>query len=97
MKLEMEFRHHAYLMFKEILHNIVKHSAASEVAIEISAKEGRLMMKVTDNGRGFDSTQVVEGVGLKSLRERARKIGGELTIRSGFGQGTSVYLAARIT
>jgi signal transduction histidine kinase len=94
--LDMEFRRHVLLMYKEILHNILKHAQATRVDITIEEDDGRLMLTVVDNGVGFDSSQTFSGNGLRNLRSRAEKVGGSLEIRSVRGKGSSFILNAKI-
>ena len=53
--LTAEVRHNLFLAFKEALHNVVKHAAATEVRITLTPAEGSFVWEVEDNGRGFDS------------------------------------------
>ena len=50
-----EKRHNLFLAFKEALHNVVKHSAANEVRVELKLEAAQLAIRVADNGRGFDA------------------------------------------
>ena len=94
--LEMEFKRHVFLIFKEILHNIVKHAEATSVDVEMELNEEILHLCVKDNGVGFDASAKTEGHGICSLRSRAETIGGTLTIESMPGSGTTVRFKARI-
>lgn len=86
-----EQRRNIYLCFKESLHNIVKHAAASTVMVKIIIKD-RLYISIQDNGRGFDPDQVGRfGNGLKNIAERMESIGGTFSI-SKEGGGTTVCL-----
>ncbi|MBN1427855.1 MAG: sensor histidine kinase [Anaerolineae bacterium] len=75
---------------QEALHNIRKHAHARSVNITLSYMPDILALDVADDGRGFDITSERRGFGLKSMRERAQDLGGELTIESGPGQGTKI-------
>ena len=48
-----EVRHNLFLAFKEALHNVVKHAAATEVRVELKLEQSKLMLLVADNGCGF--------------------------------------------
>jgi signal transduction histidine kinase len=91
-RLTTEVRHHVFLMFKEILNNIVRHAGATVVCIEVSIAARRLDMVVSDNGRGFDPRST-EGQGLRSLERRTSSLGGSLTVTSSPGNGTRVALS----
>ncbi|HTI72662.1 MAG TPA: two-component regulator propeller domain-containing protein, partial [Candidatus Limnocylindria bacterium] len=91
-------RHHLLLVFKESLRNVVTHSQAKNVAVEIGIEPTgdilRLRVTVRDDGKGFDP-QKLSGKrnGLTNMRERASQVGGEVTVKSSPGQGTEVVLA----
>src|SRR5262249_51616832 len=96
-RLPLELRRNLFPAFKEILHNVARHSRASRVDISITLGPRQLEMQVIDNGAGFDQTQVGGGNGLKNLRRRAADLGGTLEIQSQTGQGTRVRLIAPLT
>ena len=83
-----------YRICQECLTNISKHAGATEVSITIKENDGLISLVLEDNGAGFDLTQVVgrrdagRGMGLATLNERARMLGGTLKIRSQPGSGT---------
>jgi signal transduction histidine kinase len=81
------------LMFKETLHNITRHSAATSVDIRLEQANGRLTLAVRDNGRGFDAPAPNgAGMGLTNLHRRAAKHGGSVHIASAPAQGTTVSI-----
>jgi signal transduction histidine kinase len=81
----------AYRIAQESLHNVIKHSLATEVRVILVSTADGLTLEVADNGRGFDSAGDFPGhLGLHSMRERAEKFGGLLTISSQPGAGTRV-------
>jgi signal transduction histidine kinase/streptogramin lyase len=94
--LDMEFKRHVFMMFKEILHNIVRHAAASHVEIRCDIERKRLRLCVRDNGCGFDPAVKHGGRGLHSLQSRASTIGGKLSIQSAPHKGTEICLEADI-
>lgn len=73
---------------QEALANVSRHAAATEVGVLLRVDGGGARLEVRDDGRGFDPG-AVSGSGLAGMRERARFIGGELTVRSG-AAGTEV-------
>ena len=91
-RLDMTFRRNVLLAFKEILHNVRKHADASRVSVRVARDEGQLLIRVSDDGRGFDETPGTNGHGLKSLRDRADRLGGHLSIETAPGSGTTVLL-----
>jgi signal transduction histidine kinase len=82
----------AYFLVGEALANALKHSAAAEIAVHLEVREGWLAVEVRDDGRGFavgDPGRAPSG-GLLHMQDRARSFGGELTITSQAGAGTTV-------
>ena len=75
---------------QEALNNVVKHSGATEARVWLSRAHDTLVLQVEDAGRGFDTTAHDGGLGLVSMHERLRSIGGEMTVRSSPGHGTTI-------
>jgi ligand-binding sensor domain-containing protein len=95
--LSLAFRRNVPPLFKETLHNLLKHAHATAVSITVSRRENEFQFSVRDNGVGFDATQKSSGNGLKNLKRRAAEIGGRIEIESRVGDGTGVTLTAPIT
>jgi len=75
-----EIRRQIYLSVKEALHNIIKHSGASEVHLTISCNQ-KLVIILADNGKGIDPGKINNGGnGLKNMQKRMQDINGTLTI-----------------
>jgi ligand-binding sensor domain-containing protein/signal transduction histidine kinase len=89
-KLPLGLRKDFYLIFKEALNNLSKHSACQVVNISIVLTHKWLEMTVTDDGKGFDETAVRPGNGLANLRARATNLGGKIEITSKIGAGTTL-------
>jgi signal transduction histidine kinase len=87
---------HIYRIVQESLHNIVKHANATQVRVTVERGASAIQITVRDNGHGFDAEPgdaagpTDRGFGLMSIRERARILGGEVAVRSGKGQGTTI-------
>lgn len=79
----------AYFVVAESLANSLKYAGATELSIELTRLNGSLLASVTDDGVGFDPPPPRNG-GLASLDERLRALGGELTVTSVRGGGTTV-------
>jgi PAS domain S-box-containing protein len=75
---------------QEALNNVTKHSGASRVFLNAIQTGERLTLTVRDTGVGFDSAHDVSGIGLASMRERLRIVGGKLFVQSHPGGGTEV-------
>lgn len=86
-------RRHIFLFFKEALANIARHSSAKTVELSLHpATDGFFKLIIADDGCGFDPATVNRGVGLNSLRERARAIGGTCVIETSPARGTRITL-----
>jgi signal transduction histidine kinase len=86
-----------YLIAREAVGNAIKHSAANEVQVRLWTHDGRVELSISDDGNGFDQGAIPPGhFGLTLIRERAEALSGELDIRSGFGQGTTVSVRAPV-
>jgi signal transduction histidine kinase len=92
--LDAEHRRQVYLIFKEAINNVLRHSGATEVRIGLRVARGRLDLKVADNGCGIGSIKA--GNGLASMGLRAQRFGGELEVRSGPGEGTTIRLTVAL-
>ncbi len=75
---------------QEALNNVLKHAAATAVTVQLQRKDGMVSLTVSDNGRGFIHAEAIEGIGLSSMQERARQLGGTLIIASQPQQGTTI-------
>ncbi len=89
---DLNKRRHVFLIFKEILNNIVKHSGSTEANILLSAESEKFILTVSDNGKGFVESEIVPGEGLKNLRNRAEQAGAQISIESNSGIGTKITL-----
>jgi signal transduction histidine kinase len=85
--------HHTIQALREILSNIVRHSEATHVEVELNGEGNFLVLKVHDNGVGFDDGTSY-GRGLRNLATRAHDLGGECIIESSVESGTLVTWTA---
>jgi two-component sensor histidine kinase len=90
--LSMDARKNAYLIYKEAINNIVKHSKATKAEVRISEANNQILIEVSDNGIGFDQNQATEGNGLHNFEQRAEDNEMKLNIDSMQGKGTKVML-----
>ncbi|MHC5348465.1 HAMP domain-containing sensor histidine kinase [Metapseudomonas furukawaii] len=86
-----ETKAHLYRLLQEALTNVVRHAGASQVRVRLRAGRGRLRVMVRDDGRGAECLGA-GGIGLRSMRERARCLGGELRVLTRPGAGLSLSL-----
>jgi signal transduction histidine kinase len=83
---------------QEALMNVVKHAEATEAAVSLDCLDGRVVLRVSDDGRGFDPVQVLRSMGrdhfgLIAIRERVLMEGGECDVRSRPGGGTEIRVS----
>ena len=79
-----------YRVAQETLHNIITHSHATTVQVELTSRHGRILLTIIDDGVGFDVNHEGSGLGLVSMRERIRAIGGSIHISSFRKAGTLI-------
>ena len=85
-----------YRIVQEALTNVAKHSQCSHVSVVAEKHHGHLILLVEDNGCGFGVDEIINGpftdmrLGIDGMRERAGLAGGDLTIESEIGAGTTV-------
>jgi signal transduction histidine kinase/sugar lactone lactonase YvrE len=97
LKLSLELRRNLPPVFKEALHNILKHAHARQVDIRLACQDGKLILEIQDDGVGFDSGAAASGNGLKNFQNRAAEMQARLIVQSQPGRGTTVRLTAPIT
>ena len=78
---------------QESVTNALRHSHATRIAIELSFDADAVRLTITDNGAGFCVRHAADGMGLGGMRDRARRLGGELIIDSDIGRGTEVRVS----
>jgi signal transduction histidine kinase len=96
--LTAQFRHHLFLTCKEALHNVVKHARATDVSVQIEARDETLIVSITDNGVGLpaDLGETSHRNGLKTMRSRMQSLGGTLEIAAAADRGTVVTLVVTL-
>lgn len=85
-----------FRIFQESLTNIARHAKAHQVKASLRIADGTLKMEITDDGRGFDTNAQRKTLGLLGMKERAIMIGGELTLHSSPGKGTTVTITVPV-
>lgn len=91
-----------YRIIQEALLNIAKHADAKNISLMLEHRGSALVGIVEDDGKGFDVDQVMESasdqkkLGLLGMQERASLIGGQLTIESRLGGGTTIFINVRL-
>jgi signal transduction histidine kinase len=104
-RLTSEVRHNLFLACKEALHNVVKHSGASEVSIRLAIARRSFELSVEDNGRGLSherqhspaaAGRLASGNGLENMTQRLAGIGGTCEVQSTVGKGTKIIFIVRL-
>ncbi|UGS23735.1 tetratricopeptide repeat-containing sensor histidine kinase [Flavobacterium channae] len=85
-----------YRILQETLNNINKHAKATKISLSLYIQNDSLILKIMDNGVGFNSSKSKNGIGLKSMINRAEAINGVLEIDSELNKGTSVCLKVKL-
>jgi ligand-binding sensor domain-containing protein/signal transduction histidine kinase len=97
--LPSEVRHDLFLAFKEALNNVLRHSLASEVHVQVFHTDSTVNIIIDDNGCGFDPAQGQNsrpGNGLRNMRKRLETLGGQMEIITRPGHGTKLQFTVRI-
>lgn len=87
-----------FRIIQEVLNNIIKHSHARNIYADLICRENRIIFTFTDDGKGFDVKEAMQrpssdrGIGLTSMVNRAKLIGGQLSITSQPGKGTKTVI-----
>lgn len=94
-----DLRRDAYLIFKECINNVAKHSGAAETEIKINYDSDILTIEIKDDGDGFDVAEKLNGKqtgfggnGLPNMKKRVTNLGGEFQIESEIGKGTRTFI-----
>ena len=88
-----EERHNLFMAVKEALNNVLKHAGATEVRIALTMLDGRMMIIITDNGRGVDKgLSDPTGDGMLNMKQRLETIGGKFDLESNPSGGTTVTM-----
>lgn len=91
--LDKEFELSVYRIIQELLQNAIKHAEASRILVQLAMLSDNLLtVTIEDNGKGFDTTKDIKGLGLVSIKNRLRVMNGFIDISSREGQGTSVHV-----
>jgi signal transduction histidine kinase len=92
MAVDAEQRLHLQLILREALANVARHAGATRVLVRVAQRGEEFVLSVQDDGRGFEWPAAARGtgLGLRTMAERARRLGGRLDVETRPGQGTTV-------
>jgi len=86
-----------YFCVLEALQNVAKYAGASRATVTLAEEEGWIRFEVADDGSGFDPGTVAKGSGLQNMEDRLAALGGDLTVESSPGAGTTVIGRIRVS
>ncbi len=81
---------------QQALENAYKHAKANAIEVALEVKDDRLIITIKDDGEGFDTNQVGEGIGLISIKNRVKMVGGILSLTSQPGAGTTLRIEKQL-
>lgn len=92
-----EIRHNTFLVIKEIVNNILKHSKATEVTLKIKLDNRKLIVEVKDNGVGFNESDILEfSHGIENVKKRMKQINGVINFQTANNKGTKFLLEVNL-
>lgn len=95
-KLDLITKKNIYLLFKEVINNIVKHAEASHVKIQIKYQSRKLSVCIADNGKGFDLNKINKGNGLDSMNQRINQLNGKIEFLPNLPKGSLVKFELKV-
>ncbi|MBO9682714.1 MAG: sensor histidine kinase, partial [Flavisolibacter sp.] len=88
--LRQELHLGVYRILQEQLHNVIKHSEASEVSVQLEHKQETIQLVIADNGKGFAVSETKNGIGLVNMQTRAESLNGTFELESHPGRGCKI-------
>ena len=90
--LDIETRRNVYLIFKEAVNNAMKYSNCSRMEVSLHVQQDKLVLRVADDGAGFENGKTQKGNGLRNMEKRAGDINADFRIDTAPGKGTEVMV-----
>lgn len=81
-----------YRITQEALNNTIKHAEASRALVSLQCEDEQLLLRIIDDGKGFDHESIVSHFGLENMRARADDIGADINFKSSPGNGTEITI-----
>lgn len=91
-QLPLQTSHHIYCIVREGLINVQKHAYASSISVRALATPNEIVLELKDDGRGFNPQAHYAGLGLQGIQERVQLLGGQFTLHTAPGQGTTIHI-----
>ena len=96
-KLTAEIKHNIYMAAKELVNNSIKHSGCRNILVDISRQQNRLLLSISDDGKGFDKDTIrKDRNGLINISQRVAAIKGTLNTETGRENGTKTSIVIPI-
>jgi signal transduction histidine kinase len=92
---ELQAEQALFRVLQEALANVARHSQASRIEVTLKSEKENVILKIEDNGIGFDASKIVKGVGLDSMQERLAAMDGDLEVSSQELKGTCIIATVR--
>lgn len=87
---------HLYRIAQELTNNILRHSGASKVGIQLFKRHDHIMLVVEDNGTGMEKEKAIRGIGLANVKSRLKALHGKLEVETAQGAGTTLRISVPI-
>jgi signal transduction histidine kinase len=97
LRIGADIQRQVFLIFKEAVNNIARHSGASLATVDFGVTQEHLILQIMDNGTGFDPAAGCDGNGLVNIRKRAADLGGTALFESFSDRGTTLTLRVPFT
>ncbi len=81
-----------YKIIQEAVQNSIKHSSAKNILVNFEKQDKQLLIQIIDDGKGFEIKSKHKGIGLKNMKSRVKKMGGNLKIDSTIAKGTCISI-----
>nr|WP_294932466.1 ATP-binding protein [uncultured Flavobacterium sp.] len=93
------FETRLYFIISELLNNIIKHSGATRATVSVAENNNQLIIKIRDNGKGFDINDFnfVEGFGLNQVKTRIKNLNGHFIVKSKINEGTYIKMTVPLS
>ena len=85
-----------YRVMQEAINNALKYANPNQIAIDVTKIDGKVSVKIIDNGVGFDLKTIEKGNGLNNMQKRIEGIGGFFSMQSEVGRGTTISILLSI-
>lgn len=91
-KIDEKAKINIHRILQEVIQNCIKHAKANTIKLKILQEDGNMLIKIEDNGVGFDSEKENKGIGLKNINSRIKKLKGIIKVNSKLGEGTTIEI-----